>query len=210
MVLMRHYIGDSHARAQTTFAMMLSENNERLAGGEIGGEMTPYYRLSQSIPAYRRPISEQEGLEYSPPPQTAYVEGRIRIARPETVNGVGEAGGALAAGEGANADASLVTTAAAWDSEQLRMYETEPVPQRVAGGGGAAGVGAGGSGGGVPGAVDDYVVAGGARREDPSSQQTDGMLPSSFNTWRPAGVLCAHLHEHMGAIIRLLQTGAIA
>ena len=127
IVLMRHYIGDSHARAQTTFAMMLSENNERLAGGEIGGEMTPYYRLSQTIPAYRRPISTQEGLEYSPPPQTAsvasYVEGRTRIARPETVDGVGEAGGALAAGEGANADASLVSTAAAWGSEQLRLYQ---------------------------------------------------------------------------------------
>jgi hypothetical protein len=26
------------------------------------------------------------------------------------------------------------------------------------------------------------------------------MLPPDLNTWRPAGILCAHLHEHTGAI----------
>jgi phosphoinositide-3-kinase regulatory subunit 4 len=79
LVLMRNYIRDFHAKTQTTIALWESENMERMqAGGNMGGEMTPYFTLSQRVTAYRKPIGGaegSEGLDYAAPAGTDVAEG---------------------------------------------------------------------------------------------------------------------------------------
>ena len=62
LILMRSYVRHTCSATQAKIAMWESENMERLRqGAQLGGEMTAYYTLSESIGCYRRPVGGESG-----------------------------------------------------------------------------------------------------------------------------------------------------
>ena len=232
LVLMRNYIRDFHAKTQTTIALWESENMERMqaGAGNMGGEMTPYFTLSQRIPAFRKPIGGPEGSEGLDYPAVRGVEVAEGSTHPVTTAKAAAAAAATAAAAAAVAApgtpmrSAAVTfgglmpppptpgaqaassgepesvSVAAWPTEKLRMYAVPPAALTTASSSASLVVN-----GTQVHTAGDYggpstPLGRAAEGGDEIEDRPSGLLPAHLDTWRPHGALCAHIHEHKAAV----------